>query len=290
MAEVTARPAVGPEQRLVATTLLAIVALAVALLGITFVRDDPAPVLPTLDILITETTTPDAPDKADFLAQANNVGGGDSETPQRPRDDLSSLVPVPRPDLTPVPIRAQAPRPQAARAPPSVTTVAEAARRDPTRAERPEIDEAPLPLGDQLLQRNIEMARLAAEVARREAEYARRPKRKFVSASTREYAYAEYLRRWAQRVERVGNDNYPAEARRRGLSGRLVMTVAIRRDGGVESVVLNVPSRHSILDQAAQRIVRLAEPYPPLPDSEEPVDILHITRTWEFSDGSVSSR
>lgn len=283
-------PSTGPAQRLAATSLLALVAMAVLVLGVTFIRDDPAPVLPTLDILITETSTPEPPRVADFLAQANNTGGGESERPNRPRDDLSSPLPVPEPDLTPVPIRAQAPVPEAARDAPAITTRATSDASDPTLAERPETEASPLPTGEQWLERNIEMARLAAEVARREAEYARRPRRKFVSASTREYEYAEYLRRWAQRVERVGNDNYPDEARRRRLSGRLVMTVAIRRDGGVESVVVNVPSRHSILDQAARRIVRLAEPYPPLPESEEPVDILHITRTWEFGDGTLTSR
>ena len=78
---------------------------------------------------------------------------------------------------------------------------------------------------------DIEMARLAAEIQLRSQQYAKRPKRKFVSASTKEYAWAEYLRGWVDRVERVGNLNYPDEARRRRIGGLVVISVAVRRDG-----------------------------------------------------------
>jgi protein TonB len=59
------------------------------------------------------------------------------------------------------------------------------------------------------------MARLAAEIDRQSVAYAKRPKRKFVSASTQEFEYASYMRAWVARVERIGNLNYPDEARRR---------------------------------------------------------------------------
>ena len=132
------------------------------------------------------------------------------------------------------------------------------------------------------------MARLAAEIERRQELMAKRPKRKFISASTREYEYAAYLRAWVAKVERIGTLNYPDDARRRGLGGRLVMTVAVRRDGSVEEIVLNRPSGLGVLDQAASRIVRLAEPFPPLPQTAENIDVLHITRTWDFQNGSLA--
>jgi protein TonB len=129
------------------------------------------------------------------------------------------------------------------------------------------------------------MARLAAEIHLRSQRYAKRPKRKFVSASTREYAWAGYLRAWVDRVERVGNLNYPDEARRRRLSGQLVISVAIRRDGSVERADIIDSSGIRLLDDAALRIARLAEPYPPLPKTEDEIDVLHVTRTWQFLPG-----
>jgi protein TonB len=170
-----------------------------------------------------------------------------------------------------------------------LTTVAQSERSLPLPEEQPTSAPLPLPTGRELMQQSVEMARLAAEIDRRQELMAKRPKRKFISASTREYEYATYLRAWVAKVERVGNLNYPDEARRRGLGGRLVMTVAVRRDGSIEEIVLNRSSGLGVLDQAAMRIVRLSEPYPPLPGTKDNIDVLHITRTWQFQNGSVES-
>ena len=65
--------------------------------------------------------------------------------------------------------------------------------------------------------------------------------------------------------------------------------MAVRRDGSVENVQIIQPSGHPLLDDAALRTVRLAEPFAPLPETRERVDVLHITRTWQFQNGSVLS-
>nr|MDQ3056911.1 energy transducer TonB [Pseudomonadota bacterium] len=106
-----------------------------------------------------------------------------------------------------------------------------------------------------------------------------------VSASTREYEYAAYLRAWVDRVERVGNLNYPDEARQRRLAGQLVVSIAIRRNGSVERAEIIDSSGIPLLDATALRIVKLAEPYPALPKTEDNIDILHVTRTWNFLAG-----
>lgn len=279
----------GPNQRLGATTLLGATLIGIVVLGISFGRDDAAPVTPTLDVILTEAASRTPPERADFLAQANHQGGGDSEESQRPREPVSAPVPKLDEGIAPVPIRAQSPRPQEVVPMPVLTTRASVAETAPRERPAPETPPTPLPLGEERLEQQIEMARLAAEVERRQAQYAKRPKRKFVSASTREYTYAQYLKQWVERVERVGNANYPERARVERLDGRLVMTVAVRRDGSVESVVLNTPSRYELLNQAARRIVALAEPYAPLPQGNERIDVLHITRTWHFRNGAVSS-
>jgi protein TonB len=148
--------------------------------------------------------------------------------------------------------------------------------------------ERPLPVGPEKIERDIRMARLAAEIHLRSERYAKRPKRKFVSASTQEYAWAGYLRGWVDRVERVGNLNYPDEARRRRLQGQVVISVAVRRDGSVERADIVQSSGIPLLDASALRIARLAEPYPPLPRTDENPDILHVTRTWQFlPDGAL---
>ena len=116
----------------------------------------------------------------------------------------------------------------------------------------------------------------------RSERYAKRPNRKFVSASTKEYAYANYLRAWVDKAERVGNLNYPDQARQRRLGGQVVITVGVRRDGSVESASVLRSSGVPLLDDAALRIVHLAAPFPPLPQANDGVDILQVTRTWSF--------
>jgi len=136
------------------------------------------------------------------------------------------------------------------------------------------------------MEKKLEMARLAEEVQRESSAYAKRPKKKFISANTKEYEYAAYMAAWVARVERIGNLNYPDEARRDQLHGQLVLTVAINRDGSIKSTDVIQPSGHKLLDDAAIRIVRLAAPFPPFPAGEK-VDELYITRTWQFLPGDV---
>jgi protein TonB len=88
---------------------------------------------------------------------------------------------------------------------------------------------------------------------------------------------------WVERVERIGNLNYPEIARTKGLSGRLLLTVGINKNGSIANVDLRHSSGVPALDQAAQNIVRLAAPFDPLKgELRERTDILYITRTWEF--------
>jgi len=264
--------------------VLSLLVHGVLLLGVGFALESAAPVMPTLDVILTRTSSALTPEQADFLAQANNQGGGEHDKSNRPTERQSGPLPQATSGVAPREMRAQSPAPQ----PPPQARVISSVRGDTATATAratPEPDERPLPRGDRRIAHDMEMARLAAEIHLRSERYAKRPKRKFVSASTTEYAWAGYLRGWVDRVERVGNLNYPDEARRRRLAGQVVISVAVRRDGSVENSEIVVSSGIPLLDASALRIARLAEPYPPLPKTEDDPDILHVTRTWAFLAG-----
>ncbi|HET6784318.1 MAG TPA: energy transducer TonB, partial [Pseudoxanthomonas sp.] len=263
---------------------LSLIVHGMLVLGLGFALDDAAPVVPTLDVILSQTQTPLTPKQADFLAAANQQGGGDHDKAQRPRDSQAGWVPQTQTGVAPQPLRAQSPDV----APPPETRVVTSRNGDtavPPAQTRPEPDRPELPRGDLKIDRDAEMARLAAEIHLRSDLYAKRPKRKFVSASTKEYAYANYLRVWVDRAERVGNLNYPDEARRKRLKGQLVISVAVRRDGSVENTRIIQSSGIPLLDSTALRIVQLSVPFPPLPKTDENIDILHVTRTWQFLPG-----
>lgn len=272
--------------RLAATLVFSVILNGILLLGIGFTISDPAPLLHTLDVILVQTHSDEAPEKADFLAQASQQGGGESELAERPSEMQPAPAPNPAPGIAPMPMEAGAPRPQPQQHEAVVTREAPSPDKADTR-QSVQTPDRPLPPSREVVERNLEMARLAAEVERRQQEYAKRPKRKFLSANTREYEYAAYLKSWQERVERVGNLNYPQQAREQNLTGKLVMTVAVHRNGRVEKdgITIVQSSGSKILDDAAIHTVRMSEPFAPLPDTGDGTDILHITRTWHYLPG-----
>ena len=286
MSPVASRPRIGERERLHATMVLSLLVHGLVILGVGFALESAAPVMPTLDVILTQARSALTPAQADFLAEASNRGGGNDDKALRPRDSQAGLAPKPQAGVAPRELRAQAPAPAP---PPSARVLSSTAGPTPIPAAQPSPATArrPLPRGEKLVAEDLAMARLAAEIDASTRLYARRPSRKFVSASTREYAWAAYLRAWVDRVERVGNLNYPDEARRRRLGGTVVINVGIRRDGSIESTSIVRSSGLPLLDDAALRIARLAEPYPPLPRTREDPDILNVVRTWQFMPGGT---
>ena len=279
-----AAPRIGESDRLGATLVLAVLVHAMLILGIGFTLEDAAPVTPTLDVMLTQTRSALTQKEADFLAQADNQGGGEHDKTLRPRDSQAGPIPQPEAGLAPRPLQAQTPAPSPP-PDPRVITATTGEQAMPTPQPRQEVDAKDLPPGLEKIDHDIAMARLAAEIHLRSQEYAKRPKRKFVSASTKEYAWAQYLRSWVDRVERVGNLNYPDEARRRRIGGLVVISVAVRRDGSVEATRIVQSSHIPMLDNAALRIVKLSEPFEALPKTKDDPDVLHVTRTWQFMPG-----
>ena len=129
------------------------------------------------------------------------------------------------------------------------------------------------------------------KIAEQEA-YQKRPKRKSLGARAQEYRFAAYVESWRQKVEKIGNLNYPEAAREQKIYGQLQMTVYIKSDGHLEKIEIRRSSGFPVLDEAAKRIVELGAPYAAFPDDiRKEVDILDITRTWTFTkEDSLTSR
>jgi protein TonB len=283
---VSASPTSNSADRLGVTFLFSLIAHAVVALGVTFTIAKAPPSLPALDVILVQSASGQKPDKADFLAQANNSGGGESDQAKRPSEPLSSPIPKPIDGVVPRPTENAAPRRSTA-TPAELLTTQQSSFAVNTSKEAPDTPEMEAAIDSEIIERKLEMARLANEIQRDSEKYAKRPKRKFISANTKEYAYASYMAAWVARVERIGNLNYPDEARRQDLHGQLVLTVGLNRDGTVKSIDVIQASGHKILDDAAIRIVNLSAPFNALPKDSEAIDELYITRTWQFLPGNV---
>ena len=259
--------------RLALTLFFALVIHAMVILGITFgMYDDPEPenVLPTLDITIATRNTP-APDEADYLAQTSQDGGGNVSEKIKPTMTMPEMAPVVEPQQ-PIP------------APTQIITALESDIQLVEESKETPETEQPDRKAAELIERMMEMDILSEQISESRQAYAQRPRQVFISARTQEYKYANYMSEWVKKVERVGNLNYPAAARRGKISGKLMMEVALNADGTVHEISILRPSGEPIIDEAAKRIVNLAAPFPPFPpEILENTDILNITRTWEFS-------
>jgi protein TonB len=270
-----------------ATLLFSLLLHGVLLLGITFHFVKPAPSLPTLDVTLVNVANREAPDKADFLAQADNRGGGQSDRVARPSEMFSGALPKPDPGIAAQPVQASTPAPRQATPTRMLTTTGASHFSVSSDTAQAEVDPQQPTTSAAELRRQQTIAQLAAELRRKKVDYAKRPKVKYLTANTREYAFAAYMRGWSDRVERIGNLNYPEEARRRGLHGDVLLTVVLNLDGSIKSIDVIQSSGEKILDAAAERIVRLAAPFPPAPRTGERVDELNITRTWQFQPNNV---
>lgn len=249
--------------------------------------------LSTIEITLVQTHSTKATQDPDFLAQAHQDGGGEtgkrelarSPLPVRELGETSlrlpTLAPLPQPEVASrrdVPDRF------------SHDAKTKIARAEPQPVPKPARTAPPNP-GLVARAPDPERAHLNAEISREWQVFQGRPRQKTINARTQEYKYAMYMDAWRAKIERIGNLNYPEEAKRRHLTGSLVLDVAIKADGSVASIEVLRSSGHKLLDDAAVRIVDLCGGFSPFtPEMRAEIDILHITRTWKFNETLVSAQ
>ncbi|MCK0105721.1 energy transducer TonB [Marinobacter sp. S0848L] len=271
------------------TLFMAVALHAIVVLGITFAPELPNSVAQTMEITLSQFDDEQAPEQADFLAQTNQQGSGTENealemTSPQPTDVSQPEVA----EVQPEPQTTTEPQPSQNR----IVVQAESARRQVSQ-QNDQVDPEPLPRAKRksLMERSLEIASLEARLDAQQQAYARKPRvMRVTAASTLKSSNAWYVQDWVGKVTRVGNINYPTEARRAGIYGDLRMLVSIRKDGTIKEVAILQSSGSTVLDDAAIRIVRMAAPFAPFPESmREKADELEIIRTWSFQKRGLSS-
>lgn len=274
----------SPNQRNLTLAIAVSLALHAALLSIHFKLPDAIGRASerALDVILVNSKSARKPSEAQARAQANLDGGGNTEkdriasTPLPPSHqtlDGDSLVNAQRRVAELESMQRQL----MTQAKSKKTVGNERNTRDPQ-------PQAPQTLsGADLASSAMAIARLEGQIAQQMDAYNKMPRKKQIGARTEEYRFAQYVEDWRQKVERIGNLNYPEVARGK-LYGTLLLAVAIRNDGQLESVEVLRSSGHKELDEAAKRIVKLAAPFAVFPESiRRDTDIIEINRTWNFT-------
>jgi protein TonB len=260
--------------RLALTLFIATAVHALIILGVGFEAFDQDPLdktTPTLDITVVNPTKSLPPEDYDYLAESSQEGAGNTEEKVRPQQQMMEQAPAAAPA-------------EDKPAPTQVLTRDDSLENIEKPSETETDKKSEQPSTTELVNRSLEMLALDRQINQSLLAYSKKPRSKFISARTKEFKYASYMRDWVAKVERVGELNYPDAARRQNLSGKLIVQVAVYPDGSVRDITIRKPSGHKILDDAAVRIVKLAAPFAPFPDSiSKDTDVLFITRTWVFT-------
>jgi protein TonB len=323
--------------RLIFTLLFSVIIHLVIVLGISFNVTSPPTNTPlvNLDITLVKQQTEKAPEQADFYAQANNEGGGETEeampdpTPNivdssssdapDSDSDVPFTPPIPAPITQTQPLQTIEPPTPDPIIPEIVEAAIEPVKPDPIVQEKKPPQQEKI-ITQQHADRKVEQTPEPDETAKTEVEtvtpkpklsaqemmfqarnniadlqraldvstqaLSKRPRRLKISSSTKAFAAAAYMKSWAMKVERIGNTNYPQEAKKKDINGSLMLSVDIESDGSVgpNGIVISRSSGYDVLDQAAVRIVRLGAPYAAIPKDVLPegYEALTIIRTWRF--------
>jgi len=278
----------NPVDRLGFALCVALALHALAIFGIGFTAPDPIVQPARLEVTLTKQRNHDAPRQADFIAQHNQEGSGTL-------NDVAALTSPQQSELDDVGVRpAMELRAHSQTDPSSTAVVTSSQSRKRLRAEQMIEMIAERPVEDQIaiLERSLEIASLEARFDTQRQVLAKKPRvHRLTSVSAKTAADAEYLLYWQNRIERIGNLNYPAASRRQQIYGDLLLLVAIGTDGSLLETRVLRSSGHDILDNAALDIVKRSSPFMAFPANlRQEADRLEIIRTWRFRKNRLSAR
>jgi protein TonB len=288
----TPDPVAGSHDRLGFTIIMALLAHAAIILGVGFVNEDPGrrEGQSRLEITLAHHRSDEAPVQADFLAQHNQLASGNADTKKellttRDAPFLDDKVRDTDPMPSQLPPQTVTPATKAVITRRGNNAKSADAVKPPETAPQPQ-QAAPV----DILSREI--ASLEARLSESLQGEARRPRiHRITSVASRAEEDADYLFDWQQRIERIGNQHYPEDARRNRIYGDLRLLVAINANGSVREIKIMQSSGKSVLDTAAIRIVKMAAPFPPFPSKlRKNVDVIEIIRTWQFQQSGLTSR
>jgi protein TonB len=258
-----------------------------ALLAIRFAAPDAfrlQPADPGLEVILVNAKHARAPLKAEALAQANLDGGGNADAgrAQSPLPDLKriengdSMQALQR-RIADLEQRQKNVLSQVRPSPYASAPVAEQNKPDPA------------PRGNDNLDTTKAIARMTAEITQRISDENKRPKKTFISPSTREAGYALYYKAMQKRVEEIGTLNFPQQNGNK-LYGELVVYIPVFQDGGIYEKEggprIERSSGNAALDKAALAIVRRAAPFgkfPPNMRSSDKDDLWIVITRFKFT-------
>lgn len=269
-------------------TIFVAVAVHVLIVLTDFLEEDPVPAPFTMEITLSRFDDQKAPEKADFLAETNQLGSGEEQEVVKPTS------PLPAPATPEIEQIAVTPSPSEA-APEAkdkklITSITSSEKVSSFEELDDPFTEKAIKSNRSLLEQSLEIAALEADFDQQRESYARRPRvTRLTAASTMKAEDSQYVSHVVRKIERTGSLNFPHEAGKK-LYGKPRVSISIYFDGSIKEVRLLESSGNLVLDSETINIVHRAGPFAPFPKNvRKDRDVLELIRTFSYNKRGVSS-
>jgi protein TonB len=247
----------------------------------------PVPVDPGLDVILVNAKHDKAPVKAQALAQANLDGGGDADEghAKSPLPDMhtSEDGDAIRKTQRHIEELENLQKNLLSQTKDKNFRVSNALDKNKTQTDQPVIN------GQDDTDTTKAITRLAAEIAQTIENQNKRPRKTFITPSTKAVGYAMYYKSMQKRIEDMGTMQFP-EKNGKKLYGELIVYIPIFQDGSIYEKEggprIEKSSGNASLDKAALRIVRHAAPFGNFPQnmrSSDKDDLWIVITRFKFT-------
>lgn len=287
-------PLPAARDRFSMTLFIALVFHSLIILGISFDLEDKKDpgTITNMEITLVHNKSDDEPDDADYLAQANQVGGGNTEDKIRPSSPFSNPLPTPEDGIAPnIKTTEQLPKLEKQQTQFEILTAKKSPFKTPEQDQKEKIPLETKKIDyQQAMELSQSIARLNSEIDRLKQTYQKNPTNNLNdAANARRHVHASYIEAWMSKIKRIGRQNIPMEVVRNKLDQRVLVAVEIGKHGELLSAKILRSSANKTLDEAAIKIIHQASPYAPLPkEILAETEVLSFTRYIRFhvrSDG-----
>lgn len=270
-------------------TVFVALALHALIILTDFLEDDPDPAPFTMEITLSRFEDEVKPEKADFLAETNQLGSGTLEEKTRVTTPIESqqfntleqLASSPSPTPDKIEKRDK-----------QIISSVASERLRPSLFDRVLEEYKPTEVQPRksILERSLEIAELEADLDRQRQNYAKRPRvTRLTAASTMKAVDSQYVAHVVSKIERTGSLNFPEHSGKR-LYGKPRVSISIYSDGTIKDVVVLQSSGDLVLDSKTVDIVHRAAPFAPFPKNvRKERDVLELIRTFSYNKSGVFS-
>jgi protein TonB len=282
----------GPiPDRLPPMLFLAALIHGILIIGITFnaVLDGEASESISLEVTIVADPEHqiERPDKAEYLAQASQQGGGNTQEQVRPSAPLQSEVPIDNvgeetgDSLTESSLFKDT----------ADQVLMTHTEQDRSVVDKPRDDPSPDKSNAIFLESGVvQTLPLPNEDKANLLIHDENLRQLVTSVDTRESNIAGYLQNWKTKIETIGVKYFPEKGAIQGVTGSPTLEVTISASGQLREVIVRHSSGSKIVDQAALNILRRAAPFDPFPEAiGVDYDQLRFAYKWQFNEIGVSS-